>query len=151
MTAVRTSPDLSPPSLRTLEADRENLDFRKLPFGSSNMSSILPFLHDILPMIIPTSIHITRAADLEPVQPVSPAYEASEEPEPQNPGPGPSSNPGTEPAGAVATLDIPKSNGHVEAAIVSTNAVVNRTDKMCAAGEPLPFDTFLPIRRLHLQ
>ncbi len=35
------------------------------------MASLLPLIHDILPMIMPSSIHITKASDLLPTATLS--------------------------------------------------------------------------------
>jgi hypothetical protein len=74
------------------------------------MASFLPFIQDILPMILPSSIYIAKADDIDPSR--SLPAEATD---------------GTEGASAAA-----------EQPVVSRDAIVNKTDKMCATGESPP-------------
>ncbi len=91
------------------------------------MSSLIPLLHDLLPMIIPSSIHITKAEELHSpastverklAEDASPAggKEGKEQEEQEED----AQSPETEEGGGVVTRD----------------AIVNKTDKMCAAGKP---------------
>lgn len=61
------------------------------------MASLLPIIQDILPMILPSSVHITKADEIGPLP--------------------------TIPTG-----------GKVEPRVVSRDAMVNKTDKLCATG-----------------
>jgi hypothetical protein len=75
-------------------------------FGSiqryiNRMASLLPLIQDILPMILPASITVTKAADILP-----PVTERSGD--------------GQERSGVQ---------------VISRNAVVDKTDRMCASGE----------------
>ena len=98
------------------------------------MSSLLPFLQDLLPMIIPTPIHITRASDLEQAPaPVAEPVTEPKEVKTEEEGPGQASA---------------ETNGHMEPqinesrpAVTSRNAIVGKTDKMCAAGEHASYRT----------
>jgi len=91
------------------------------------MASILPFLQDLLPMIIPAPIHITRGVDLEPSPAPVAEPEAPKTEEPQD----------EERPEAMSQI-----NGHdrphdhdPEPAVTNRNAIVNKSDKLCAAGE----------------
>jgi hypothetical protein len=70
------------------------------------MASLLPLIQDILPMILPSSIHITKASEILP-----PSVLTSE---------------------ATGTDAV---EGHAEPRVVSRDAIVNKTDKMCATGQ----------------
>ncbi|GAB1317764.1 Cupin type-2 domain-containing protein [Madurella fahalii] len=63
------------------------------------MASLLPLIHDILPMIMPASIAVTKAADILP--------------------------PPTEPG--------EQDGGRPRVQVISRNAIVDKTDKMCAS------------------
>lgn len=65
------------------------------------MASLLPLIHDILPMVLPASIAVTKAADVLP-PPTDPGEQNGERPRVQ---------------------------------VISRNAVVEKSDKMCASGE----------------
>ena len=67
----------------------------------NNMASLLPLIQDILPMILPTSIAVKKAADILPPQ--------------------------TPPNGA---------DGETRRVqVISRNAIVDETDRMCASGK----------------
>ncbi len=75
------------------------------------MASLLPLLHDLLPIFIPSSVQITRASDVKPaVSQGEPSLDRA-------------GSDGAQAAGAPA-------------GVTSQDAIVNRNDKMCAAGEP---------------
>ncbi|KAK0630449.1 RmlC-like cupin domain-containing protein [Bombardia bombarda] len=69
------------------------------------MASLLPLIQDILPMIMPSSISVTKASDIIPPAPPSPPTETGE-----------GSN---EDASRIR--------------VISRDAVVNKTDSMCAS------------------
>jgi hypothetical protein len=73
------------------------------------MASLLPLIQDILPMILPSSIHITKASEVNP--PSAPAERARTE--------------GSDDATVTA----------VGPRVIHKNAVVNKTDKICASGK----------------
>jgi len=81
-----------------------------------NMTSLLPLIEDILPMILPSSISVTKAKDVFPPKPVSsgPERKGEEAPGPQ---------------------------------VISRNAVVDKTSKMCATGRLIPYHVPLPAPR----
>ncbi|KAK4141326.1 uncharacterized protein C8A04DRAFT_14169 [Dichotomopilus funicola] len=68
------------------------------------MASFLPLIQDILPMILPTSVAVTKAADILPPEPETRAIE--------------SENGGTTTTGVK---------------VISRHAVVNMTDSMCTS------------------
>ncbi|KAJ9137637.1 hypothetical protein NKR19_g8133 [Coniochaeta hoffmannii] len=67
------------------------------------MASLLPLIQDILPMILPSSVHIAKAEDILP----------------------PSSVP-------IEEADAQESVTTIEPRVISRDAIVNKTDKMCA-------------------
>ncbi|KAK3939997.1 RmlC-like cupin domain-containing protein [Diplogelasinospora grovesii] len=75
----------------------------------AKMASLLPLIQDILPMIMPSSISVAKAADIVPPT-SSPASQNEQQQNGEAPGAG---------AGGVRVL--------------SRNAVVGKTDKMCAS------------------
>jgi hypothetical protein len=74
----------------------------------SKMASLLPLIQDILPMILPASVSVTKATDILP----------------------PETQPSEGQGGAEG-----KAAG---VRVISKNAVVDKTDKMCTSGEPKP-------------
>ncbi|KLU81055.1 hypothetical protein MAPG_00150 [Magnaporthiopsis poae ATCC 64411] len=122
------------------------------------MASLLPLIQDILPMILPSRIHITRGRDLAPEH-HPPATGSSPEPrlDLPNVGPGPSDaaiassttpNGGADDKsgtlGNISDLAAALTGGttgpHEELpraaagkGVVRRDAVVNRTDRMCAS------------------
>ncbi|KAG7294019.1 hypothetical protein NEMBOFW57_004080 [Staphylotrichum longicolle] len=68
------------------------------------MASLLPLIQDILPMILPASVSVTRAADILPP-----------EPETQQP------------------TEEKEGKAAAEVRVISRNAVVDKTDKMCTS------------------
>ena len=74
----------------------------------SKMASLLPLIQDILPMLLPASVAVTKAADILP--------------------PAPQPVQGDEAAGEI---DTPKDKVRV----ISRNAMVDKTDRMCTSGE----------------
>lgn len=73
------------------------------------MASLLPLIQDILPMILPSSIHITKASEVNP--PSAPAGRVRTE--------------GSDDATVTA----------VGPRVIHKDAVVNKTDKICASGK----------------
>lgn len=69
------------------------------------MASLLPIIQDILPMILPSTVHITKADEIQPL--------------PDHPEEG---------------TDAVQGIGAVEPRVVSRDAIVNKTDKLCATG-----------------
>ncbi|KAH6615813.1 hypothetical protein B0J18DRAFT_290555 [Chaetomium sp. MPI-SDFR-AT-0129] len=69
------------------------------------MASFLPLIQDILPMILPTSVAVTKAADILPPEPETRAIES-------------------ENGGTTTTLGVK---------VISRHAVVNMTDSMCTS------------------
>src|SRR4051812_13785260 len=78
--------------------------------------SLIPLIHDLLPMILPSSIFISRAP--QPAA-VDPTRAATDDPKPDGPSQGPP--------------------------VRERAAVVDKSDKLCAAGEILLFS--LCVRR----
>lgn len=74
----------------------------------SKMASLLPLIQDILPMLLPASVAVTKAADILP--------------------PAPQPVQGDEAGGEI---DSPKDKVRV----ISRNAIVDKTDRMCTSGE----------------
>ncbi len=82
------------------------------------MASLLPLLQDILPMLLPASVAVTKAADILP-------------PEPQQPVEGEQPN---------GETDTPKDTVRV----ISRNAMLDKTDKMCTSSKHLRPALLLP-------
>ncbi|KAL8365364.1 hypothetical protein RB595_004253 [Gaeumannomyces hyphopodioides] len=123
------------------------------------MASLLPLIQDLLPMILPTQIHITRGRDLAPEP--APATSLSPEPRPDLPnvasGPSdkttvsstPDGGAGEDKNGALGTISniTTALTGATAAAgphgelprtaagkgVVRRDAIVNKTDRMCAS------------------
>jgi hypothetical protein len=78
----------------------------------SRMASLLPLIQDILPMILPASVSVTKATEILP--------------------------PDTQP-----------SEGQ-DVRVISRNAVVDKTDRMCTSGEPYrSLDLLFPSIHIH--
>src|SRR4051812_21919370 len=102
------------------------------------MSSLIGFVQDLLPMIIPTSISITRAADLDPALEFIPvkSTEPAEPAAPAVPTETAAGAPEPDQAPPETSLQPEPQEREIEPAVTSKNAIVGRSDKMCAAGEP---------------
>ena len=86
------------------------------------MASLLPLLQDILPMLLPASVAVTKAADILPP-----------EPQPVE---------GDQPNGET---DTPKDTVRV----ISRNAMLDKTDKMCTSSKHLHPALMFPFSRHH--
>lgn len=98
------------------------------------MSSLLPLIQDLLPMIMPSSISIARAGDIRPVSP--PPLDPSSQP------------PTTTQARPSSAADSNGGDGEDDSKelqdrgpalpprrAIRRDAIVNKTDKMCASGK----------------
>lgn len=71
------------------------------------MASLFPLIQDLLPMILPSSVHVAKGSDLLALP-----------------------NP--------AATQAPEPTEEIGQGVVRKDAIVDKTDKMCASGEPIP-------------